>query len=46
MTNWIDFAKENLSITFGSNEREVFGMQFLMGASAFLSSIFGYIAKK
>ncbi|WP_255307143.1 hypothetical protein, partial [Listeria monocytogenes] len=22
------------------------GMQFLMGASAFLSSIFGYIAKK
>lgn len=46
VTNWIDFAKENLSITFGSNEREVFGMQFLMGASAFLSSIFGYIAKK
>lgn len=46
VTNWIDFAKENLSITFGSNERQVFGMQFLMGASAFLSSIFAYIAKK
>lgn len=46
VTNWIDFAKENLSITFGSNERQVFGMQFLMGTSAFLSSVFAYIAKK
>ncbi|EFR96173.1 Uncharacterised protein [Listeria ivanovii subsp. londoniensis] len=46
VTNWIDFAKDNLSITFGSNERQVFGMQFLMGASAFISSIFAYIAKK
>lgn len=46
VTSWIDFAKDNLSITFGSNERQVFGMQFLMGASAFISSIFAYIAKK
>lgn len=46
VTSWIDFAKENLAITFGSNERKVFGMQFLMGASAFISSIFAYIAKK
>lgn len=46
VNSWIDFAKENLAITFGSNERQVFGMQFLMGASAFISSIFAYIAKK
>lgn len=46
VNNWIDFAKDNLSITFGNNERQVFGMQFLMGASALISSIFAYIAKK
>lgn len=46
VTNWINFAKDNLSITFGGNERQVFGLQFLMGSSAFLSGIFAYIAKK
>ncbi|WP_085645461.1 hypothetical protein [Listeria monocytogenes] len=46
VTNWITFAKENLSITFGSNERQVFGMQFVMGTSAFMTSVCAYIARK